>query len=250
MIDVHGGHGQGDTAPCAGLLAVVTAAGGGTRFQPFSAIVPKEMLPLGTMPALGHVIEECVQAGVDRVVVVTRPGDQVIPAPVATLRADGLSISTVAEDRAHGYGNAVPLLTLADQLSGASMFVVAFGDDVLLSHHEAETGCDLAAICATAGRGADAAIAAQVVDRAEIGSFGVLDLVPEEPERVAGIRQRPDLATVSEPLAIVSRLILRPSILALLVASDQARGEVDLGVAVGRLAGTPTYAFTAWPRHG
>jgi UTP--glucose-1-phosphate uridylyltransferase len=58
----------------------------------------------------------------------------------------------------------------------------------------------------------------------------------EDPSRVTGIRQRPDPATVSEPLALVSRLILRPSIFDLLVPTAHARGEVDLGVAVGELA--------------
>ncbi|MGL5866773.1 MAG: hypothetical protein ACRCYX_13060 [Dermatophilaceae bacterium] len=51
-----------------------------------------------------------------------------------------------------------------------------------------------------------------------------------------GIRQRPDPATVHEPLAVVSRLILRPSIFDLLGPTEHARGEVDLGVAVGKLA--------------
>lgn len=113
-----------------------------------------------------------------------------------------------------------------DQLS----FGVAFGDDVLLGGHDLATMRDIA------NSGADAVIAAQRVDQADIASFGVVDTHPDDPSRVTGIRQRPDPATVGEPLALVSRLILRPSVFALLVPTERARGEVDLGVAVGELA--------------
>lgn len=65
-----------------------------------------------------------------------------------------------------------------------------------------------------------------------------MDIHPDDPGRVTGIRQRPNPATVSTPLALVSRLILRSSIFALLVPTERARGEVDLGIAVGELAQT------------
>lgn len=214
-----------------GWPIVITAAGQATRFRPFSTVVPKEMLPLGHDPALRHVADECLRAGAGRLIVVTRPGDSVVPGYVDSLREEGLPIEWVVEDLAHGYGNGTPLLTLGERLREVEVFGVAFGDDVLLG------GEDLAAMHALAASGADAVIAAQVVERADVGSFGIVDVGPLGPDRVTGIRQRPDPATVTEPLAVVSRLILRPSILDLLAPSELARGEVDLGVAVGALAG-------------
>lgn len=214
----------------AGWTAVVTAAGHATRFRPFSTIVPKEMLPVGHRPALDHVIAECVGVGAATVIVVTRPDDGVVPAYLDVLRDDGVPVEAVAEDLGHGYGNGTPLLTLRDRLASRESFGVAFGDDVLLGGH------DLAAMHDMASDGADAVIAAQLVDRADIASFGVVDTRPDDPDRVIGIRQRPDPATVVEPLAVVSRLILRSSIFDLLVPTDRARGEVDLGMAVGELA--------------
>jgi UTP--glucose-1-phosphate uridylyltransferase len=67
-------------------------------------------------------------------------------------------------------------------------------------------------------------------------TFDVLDTHPDDPDCLRGIRQRPDPATVSTPLVLVSRLVLRPSVLGLLVPSKRARGEFDLGIAVGELA--------------
>ncbi|CUU59181.1 UTP--glucose-1-phosphate uridylyltransferase [Parafrankia irregularis] len=210
--------------------AVVTAAGHATRFRPFSTIVPKEMLPVGHRPAVDHVISECVRAGATTVIVATRPDDVVVPAYLDVLRDDGVPVEAIAEDLGHGYGSGTPLLTLRDRLSAQNSFAVAFGDEVLLGGH------DLAAMRDLANDGADAVIAAQLVAPADIASFGVIDTHPDNPDRVLGIRQRPDPATVVEPLAVVSRLILRPSIFDLLVPTEHARGEVDLGVAVGEIA--------------
>ena len=161
---------------------------------------------------------------------VTRPGDLVVPAYLDLLCHDGVPVEAITEDIGHGYGNGTPLLTLRNTLAEKDSFGVAFGDDVLLGGH------DLAAMRDIARDGADAVIAAQLIDKADITSFGVIDTHPDVPDRLLGIRQRPDPATVAEPLAVVSRLILRPSIFDLLVPSERARGEVDLGVAVGELA--------------
>ncbi|MGH3768390.1 MAG: sugar phosphate nucleotidyltransferase [Pseudonocardiaceae bacterium] len=210
--------------------AVVTAAGDAKRFRPFSTIVPKEMLPVGHRPAVEHVITECVGAGATTVIVATRPDDFVVPAYLDVLRRDGVPVEAVAEDLRHGYGNGTPLLTLRDRLSHQQSFGIAFGDDVLLG------GQDLATMRDIADNGADAVVAAQRVGHADIASFGVVDTHPDDPNRVTGIRQRPDPATVGEPLAVVSRLILRASIFDLLVPTERAHGEVDLGVAVGELA--------------
>lgn len=204
-----------------GWTAVVTAAGNATRFRPFSAIIPKEMLPIGHRPALEHVITECLDAGASTVIVATRPGDLVVPSYLDVLRRDGVPVEAVTEDLSHGYGNGTPLLTLRKKLASQETFGVAFGDDMLLGGH------DLAAMHAIAGNGADAVIAAQCVDHADISSFGVVDTHPDDPGRVTGIRQRPDPGTVRTPLALVSRLILRSSIFDLLIPTGEPRRYFD-----------------------
>jgi len=96
------------------FMAVVTAAGHTTRFRPFSAAVPKEMLPIGARPALDLVIDECATAGATEIVVVTRPGDQVVPAHLDAAPRRSVRVDVVEEDLGHGYGNAAPLLTLIE----------------------------------------------------------------------------------------------------------------------------------------
>lgn len=51
--------------------AVIPAAGRGTRFLPYTKAVPKELLPLGAFPAMHYTILECLDAGIDHLVLVT-----------------------------------------------------------------------------------------------------------------------------------------------------------------------------------
>ena len=156
-------------------------------------------------------------------------------------------MQVVAEDLSHGYGNATPLLTVGDRLRHCDLFAVAFGDDLLLpgtcAHHE------LASMHRLAARGADAVIAAARIEHHQVSSYGIIDADPADPTRVVRIRQRPDAATVTEPLAVVSRLVLWPSIL-LLVPTERARGEVDLGIAVGGSPVPASCGCTASPVSG
>lgn len=216
--------------------ALVTAAGRASRFRPFSTTVPKEMLPLGARPALDHIIDECVGAGASEVIVVTRPADTVVAAHLAANRRHVIPVQVVTEDLRHGYGNATPLLTVGDRLRHRDLFAVAFGDDLLLPCTRAHQ--ELANMHRLAQSGADAVIAAARIEHHQVRSFGIIDTDPDDPTKVIRIRQQPDRDTVAEPLAVVSRLVLRPSILPLLVPTEHACGEVDLGIAVGELART------------
>lgn len=51
--------------------AVIPAAGLGTRLLPATKSVPKEMMPIVDKPAIQLIVEECVEAGVELVVLIT-----------------------------------------------------------------------------------------------------------------------------------------------------------------------------------
>src|ERR1700709_1560595 len=108
--------------------AVIPAAGLGTRFLPATKAVPKELLPIIDTPALQLIIDECVGAGIDHVVIVTRHAKPAVeasfrPAPevIAKLRDSGrdamaerlerigrdVKISFAYQDEALGLGHAV-----------------------------------------------------------------------------------------------------------------------------------------------
>src|SRR3954454_18417272 len=51
--------------------AVIPAAGFGTRMLPAAKAVPKEMLPVLDRPTIQYVVEECAEAGLSDVLLVT-----------------------------------------------------------------------------------------------------------------------------------------------------------------------------------
>ena len=56
--------------------AVITAAGFGTRFLPISKAVPKEMLPLIDKPVIQYAVDQAVEAGIERIILITSEGKE------------------------------------------------------------------------------------------------------------------------------------------------------------------------------
>ena len=60
------------------MKALIPAAGHGTRFLPVTRVVPKEMLPVGSKPAIQLIVEEALAAGADEIVIVTSREKEII----------------------------------------------------------------------------------------------------------------------------------------------------------------------------
>ena len=53
------------------MKGIIVAAGYGTRFLPVTKTVPKELLPVGTRPAIAFIVDEFVASGIDEIIVVS-----------------------------------------------------------------------------------------------------------------------------------------------------------------------------------
>jgi len=49
------------------MKALIPAAGLGTRWHPWSKVIPKELLPIGNYPAIHYILEETVAAGIRQI---------------------------------------------------------------------------------------------------------------------------------------------------------------------------------------
>lgn len=113
--------------------AVLPAAGRGTRLGRLTRAVPKELLPLGDRPTLDIVLDELVDAGIDRIMIVTRPdktalNDYVTTVLQAELADRGVVLELCPQDAGPGNGGAI--LSAAARLVGEP-FVVLWGDEVV-----------------------------------------------------------------------------------------------------------------------
>jgi UTP--glucose-1-phosphate uridylyltransferase len=129
--------------------AVIPAAGIGSRFLPWTKAVPKEMLPIVDKPVIQYVVEECVGAGIEEIIIVTDSRKRAIedhfdytPELEAKLETAGKKdqakqlrqIADMADFiyvRQKGpYGNATPVLA-AERTVGNEPFVVLWGDQFI-----------------------------------------------------------------------------------------------------------------------
>ena len=62
------------SAPGSVRTAILPIAGLGTRFLPATKAVPKEMLPVAGRPLVQYAVQEALDSGIERVVLVAAPG--------------------------------------------------------------------------------------------------------------------------------------------------------------------------------
>lgn len=57
---------------------VIPAAGRGTRLEPITRVIPKELLPIGTLPMMAYGCTEAVEAGLTEIAVIISPGKDLV----------------------------------------------------------------------------------------------------------------------------------------------------------------------------
>lgn len=128
--------------------AIIPLAGKGTRMRPISGVIAKEMLPLGTTPALEWVICEAIDSGIDQLLLIITPEKAVIPQylvgtanPVPyeqggtgyTLQRHGHTVSVAFTYQGQTSGSGAAVLCGADWTQGETVAVL-FGDDIIVGN--------------------------------------------------------------------------------------------------------------------
>lgn len=233
-------------------VAVIPAAGQGTRMLPATKAVPKELLPVLEQPALQLVIDEAVGAGVDHVVIVTSHHKPAIeryfepnPDVEEALERQGrralaerrrrfendVRVSFVYQDEPLGLGHAI---ACAARVVGERPFFVLLPDELMA---DPSLLVELAAESSRTGR---SAVALKRVPRDEVFRYGVV--APVGPidgslVRFDRVVEKPTVNDAPSDLVIIGRYALDPSIFADLAALAPApSGEIQLSDALSRQA--------------
>lgn len=238
-------------------LAVIAAAGRGTRFLPCTKAMPKALLPLFDRPVIHHLVEELAAAGISEVMIVARPGTE--PAlrsyfgrdpewdrylagrgqahllqPLHDL-LDHVRFSFVQQPPGQPYGSGAPVLVVQDRLRVP--FVYLYGDDVIL---ERRCGESLRTLLAIYERQKPAAVVAACrVARERISAVGSIAYRPGTECEVAYILEKPDPAQAPSPFTPIGRQVLSPAIVRVLQkqqAGLQPGQELQMTEALSTLA--------------
>lgn len=92
-------------------IAIIPAAGMGTRMYPISKIIPKELLPLGTKPAIHCVLDEIESSNIEDIIVITSPEKVMIKEYIENvfLEHKNVNIIFIEQKQPLGLGNALHL---------------------------------------------------------------------------------------------------------------------------------------------
>lgn len=119
-------------------VAVIPAAGRGTRMRPATRVVPKALLTVVDRPAIQYVVEEAARAGAAEVILVLDPDvvDWVerhftIEGPLPGL--EGIKLTTVSQNEPLGLGHAV---NVAADLVGDRPFFCLLSDRIVRPGYE------------------------------------------------------------------------------------------------------------------
>jgi UTP--glucose-1-phosphate uridylyltransferase len=240
-------------------VAVIPAAGLGTRFLPVSKTVPKELLPLVDVPIIDNVISEAVAAGCVEVVVVSAPGKAPLDAYFRPnealerrLRSEGRDadlalarrgetmarVTVVHQEEPRGNGHAV---LCARDAVGDRPFVMIWGDDIVLSR--VPVAAQLVETRERVGGGSVGGVVR--VPREDAKRYGIVEgeAVGERTWRVTRIVEKPERP--AGDLAVVHAYVLEPQIFDVLASLKPGRGgEIWLTDAVSELAlRAPVHAY-------
>jgi len=238
--------------------AVIPAAGLGTRFLPATKAQPKEMLPVVDKPAIQHVVEEAVGAGLRDILIITGRGKRAVENHFDRsfelehyLEAGGkfdllkqmqeivemADIHYVRQGEPRGLGHAV---SVARQHVGDEPFAVLLGDDIM-----SDSSTVLADMLGVHDRYGRSVIALKELPREEISAYGCVkpDRVEGEHDlvRVLEIVEKPRPEEAPSGLAVMGRYVFTPQIFEVLErVQPGVGGELQLTDAIGLLLGEQT----------
>lgn len=240
--------------------AVIPVAGLGTRMLPATKAIPKEMLPVVDKPLIQYVVQECVNAGLKEIILVTHASKNSIEnhfdtsfelettleqrvkrqllEEVQAICPKDVTIMHVRQGVANGLGHAI---MCAHPLVGDAPFAVVLPDVIIDDVASNPKKDNLAEMVARFNTSRVSQVMVEQVPQADIPKFGIVDLEganikPGESAKIHQMVEKPALEDAPSDLAVVGRYILPEAIWGLLEFTPPgAGGEVQLTDAIASL---------------
>jgi UTP--glucose-1-phosphate uridylyltransferase len=218
--------------------AVIPVAGLGTRLLPATRSQPKEMLPILDRPVVQYVVEELVEAGIQRILFVTGRRKRAIEdhfdadpelgsEPLVDPRT-GLQILYTRQARPAGLGDAI---RYGEGLAAQDGIAVALGDAIIESR--STPGLTRRLIETFERERPAAVIAVQEVPLDRVSRYGV---IAGPLESISGLVEKPPAQEAPSRWAVAARYVLAPAVLSQLRETPpDGSGEVQVADALNVL---------------
>jgi UTP--glucose-1-phosphate uridylyltransferase len=231
--------------------AIIPLAGLGTRLLPFSKILPKELLPLGDKTILEHVLDECLEAGIKKIILVTSNRKKIIKDylyPDSYLlnylkkKKDNKSIQKlrildryrnkikfVYQNSPKGLGDAV---LAAKSAIKDKFFLLVLPDDIIVKENCSKKMINIH------NKYHSSVIASKKVKSSEVSRYGILKYSKKINNNlfISDVVEKPSLKNSPSNYAIIGRYILPTKIFSSLkITKKGSLGEVQITDAIKHL---------------
>jgi UTP--glucose-1-phosphate uridylyltransferase len=231
--------------------AIIPLAGLGTRLLPFSKILPKELLPLGDKTILEHVLDECLEAGIKKIILVTSNRKKIIKDylyPDSYLlnylkkKKDNKSIQKlrildryrnkikfVYQNSPKGLGDAV---LAAKSAIKDKFFLLVLPDDIIIKENCSKKMINIH------DKYHSSVIASKKVKSSEVSRYGILKYSKKINNNlfISDVVEKPSLKNSPSNYAIIGRYILPTKIFSSLkITKKGSLGEVQITDAIQHL---------------
>ncbi len=224
--------------------AVIPAAGFGTRFLPATKAQPKEMLPIIDTPTIQYVVQECVDSGIEDILIITGRGkrsiedhfdrnfelesriqekeDEILYNQVRHIE-DMANIHFIRQKELNGLGDAI---RYARYHCGQEPFAVLLGDTIIDSVIPVTQQ-----MIDTYEQYRQTIIAVETVPHDKVSRYGIVggDEISDKLMQVNALVEKPDIDKSPSNLAIAGRYILTPEIFDAIDKTERGKGnEIQL----------------------
>ncbi len=224
--------------------AVIPAAGFGTRFLPATKAQPKEMLPIIDTPTIQYVVQECVDSGIEDILIITGRGkrsiedhfdrnfeldsrikekeDEVLYNQIRHIE-DMANIHYIRQKELNGLGDAI---YYAKDHCGNEPFAVLLGDTIVNSVIPVTQQ-----MIDTFEQYRQTIIAVETVPSDKVSRYGIVggDKVSDRLMQLNELIEKPDIDKAPSNWAIAGRYILTPEIFNALEKTQRGKGnEIQL----------------------
>ena len=210
---------------------VIAAAGSGTRMLPVTLGYPKELLPIINKPAIQLIVEEFIEAGLKKIVIVTGENPDPLhrqykhPSPPSRGKhkpldefVDKMSgVEILFEPQSGPYGNGTPLMVARPHIPAGEGFIYAYGDDIL------KTRVSFARRLVETHQATGALVAGvQEVPWEDVSRYGVVELKEGGGYEMEDVVEKPAREEAKSNLAMFGRFLLSTDVIQIL-------SEIPLG---------------------
>lgn len=220
--------------------AVIPAAGLGTRFLPATKAQPKEMLPIIDTPVIQHVVQECVDSGIEDILIISGKGkrsiedhfdrnlelesrilekeDNILYNQMRHIE-DMANIHYVRQKELNGLGDAI---LYARDHCGNEPFAVLLGDTIIDSVIPVTQQ-----LIDTFEQYHQSIIAVEVVPEDLVSRYGIVggEKLSDKIMQVEQMIEKPSQKEAPSNLAIAGRYILGPEIFPALEKTKKGKGD-------------------------